>query len=160
MFSRGTSLCTACDGQDGSWRLNWQDKTLASGKIDSFDASQWHQLRLVMKGNTIRGLLDNKELTSVENNAQSAGMAFIATTVTCSITSRWPKPLSSQARINALESCRRLHIRNWLLRPEGSAEIIAELHKLLREGPLAKESPIRAEARARTDSPVSARGSW
>ncbi len=66
--------------QDGSWRLNWQDKTLASGKIDSFDASQWHQLRLVMKGSTIRGLLDNKELTSVQNNAQSAGMAFIAST--------------------------------------------------------------------------------
>ena len=66
--------------QDGSWRLNWQDKTLASDKIESFDASQWHQLRLVMKGSTIRGLVDGRELTSVEHSAQSAGMAFIAST--------------------------------------------------------------------------------
>ena len=33
-----------------------------------------------MKGGTIRGLVDGKELTSVQHNAQSAGMAFIAST--------------------------------------------------------------------------------
>ncbi len=41
-----------------------------------------------------------------------------------------------------------------------TAEIIAELHKLLHEGPVAKESPIRVAARARADPPASARGSW
>jgi len=33
-----------------------------------------------MKGSTIRGLVDGRELTSVEHSAQSAGMAFIAST--------------------------------------------------------------------------------
>lgn len=66
--------------RDGRWQLNWQYTTLASGQISKFVPSNWHHLRLEMKGNQITGLVDGKQLTTVTAEKGMKGMAFIAST--------------------------------------------------------------------------------
>jgi galactosylceramidase len=66
--------------RDGRWQLNWQYTTLASGQINKFVPSNWHHLRLEMKGSQITGLVDGKPLTTVTTESGTKGMAFIAST--------------------------------------------------------------------------------
>lgn len=66
--------------RDGRWQLNWKYTTLASGQIREFNPSDWHHLRLEMKGDQITGLIDGKKLATVSNSTGLKGMAFIAST--------------------------------------------------------------------------------
>jgi galactosylceramidase len=66
--------------RDGRWQLNWKYTTLASGQIWGFNPSDWHHLRLEMKGDQIMGLVDGKKLAIATNSAGLKGMAFIAST--------------------------------------------------------------------------------
>src|SRR6185312_10453678 len=66
--------------RDGRWQLNWQYTTLASGQIIEFKPSDWHHLRLEMKGDQITGFIDGKKLTTISNTSGLKGMAFIAST--------------------------------------------------------------------------------
>jgi galactosylceramidase len=65
---------------DGRWQLNWQYTTLASGQIEKFKPSDWHNLSLEMKGDQITGFIDGKELVTITDNLGIKGMAFIAST--------------------------------------------------------------------------------
>ena len=66
--------------RDGRWQLNWQYSTLASGQIENFKPSDWHHLRLEMKGDQITGLIDGKKLTTISEKSGLKGMAFLAST--------------------------------------------------------------------------------
>jgi galactosylceramidase len=66
--------------RDGRWQLNWQYTTLASGQIENFNPSDWHHLRLEMKGNQITGLVDGNKLATISDKSGLKGMAFIAST--------------------------------------------------------------------------------
>ncbi|MGA2617440.1 MAG: hypothetical protein ABSF26_07510 [Thermoguttaceae bacterium] len=66
--------------KDGSWKLNYQGKVLASGKIPGFDGTAWHAMRIVLRGTTIRGYLDGRMLAAVSDSARSQGMAYLAST--------------------------------------------------------------------------------
>jgi len=66
--------------RDGRWQLNWQYTTLASGQIIEFKPSDWHHLRLEMKGDQITGFIDGKKLTTISDASGLKGMAFIAST--------------------------------------------------------------------------------
>lgn len=66
--------------RDGRWQLNWQYSTLASGQIENFKPSDWHHLRLEMKGNQITGFVDGKKLAIISDKSGLKGMAFIAST--------------------------------------------------------------------------------
>ena len=65
---------------DGRWSLNWQDTTLASGQIASFQPAAWHHLRLELKGNELSGDVDGKILATVSDKSRAAGMAVLAST--------------------------------------------------------------------------------
>jgi galactosylceramidase len=65
---------------DGRWQINWQYSVLASGQIEKFKPSDWHNLRLEMKGDQITGFIDGEKLASVSDKSGSKGMAFIAST--------------------------------------------------------------------------------
>ena len=66
--------------RDGRWQLNWQYNTLASGEIKQFKPTDWHHLRLEMKGDQITGFVDGNRLATVSSNSGLKGMAFIAST--------------------------------------------------------------------------------
>ena len=66
--------------KDGGWRLNYQDRALASGRITGFDGSSWHNLKIAMDGKVIRGAIDGKQVAEVTDDAASAGMAYLAST--------------------------------------------------------------------------------
>jgi len=66
--------------RDGRWQLNWQYTTLVAGQIENFKPSDWHHLRLEMKGDQITGLVDGKKMATVTNKSGAKGMAFIAST--------------------------------------------------------------------------------
>ena len=66
--------------RDGRWQLNWSFTTLASGQIAQFQPAGWHHLRLEMQGGEIKGKVDGKVLTTVSDNSNAKGMAFIAST--------------------------------------------------------------------------------
>jgi galactosylceramidase len=66
--------------RDGNWQLNWQDRTLASGKLSDFNPDAWHQLRLALQGDRISGFINGKKLTSVNDTSGTKGMAFLAST--------------------------------------------------------------------------------
>jgi galactosylceramidase len=70
----GYRLILASDGQ---WQLNWQLKTLASGKLGSFDSSTWHCLRLCMKGPNIDAIIDGVNVASLTDASGTRGMAFL-----------------------------------------------------------------------------------
>lgn len=65
---------------DGRWQLNWQYSALASGQIEKFKPSDWHNLRLEMRGDQITGIIDGKTIATVTDNSGLKGMAFIAST--------------------------------------------------------------------------------
>ena len=48
--------------KDGTWKLNYQAKTLASGAIKAFDGEQWHSMKIVLRGATIEGYVDGQSL--------------------------------------------------------------------------------------------------
>ena len=66
--------------RDGRWQLNWQYTVIASGQIRQFVPSDWHHLRLEMSGQKITGYIDGQKMISVQHDAGSKGMAFIAST--------------------------------------------------------------------------------
>ena len=66
--------------RDGNWQVNWQDRTLASGKLADFDPSVWHQLRLIMQGDRISGFINGERLAEVDDKSGTKGMAFLAST--------------------------------------------------------------------------------
>lgn len=66
--------------RDGRWQLNWQYSTLSSGQIKNFKPSDWHHLRLEMKGDQITGFVDNNKLATISGKSGLKGMAFIAST--------------------------------------------------------------------------------
>ena len=66
--------------KDGSWRLKYQEKILASGAIQGFDASAWHSMRLVLRGSTIHGMIDGRSLAEVKDTSRSNGMPYLAST--------------------------------------------------------------------------------
>ena len=66
--------------RDGRWQLNWQYTTLASGQIIEFKSSDWHHLRLEMKGDQITGSIDGKKLATISDTSGLKGMAFITST--------------------------------------------------------------------------------
>jgi len=70
----GYRLILASDGQ---WQLNWQLKTLESGRIVSFDNSMWHRLRLSMKGSNIDAVIDGVSVASLTDASGTQGMAFL-----------------------------------------------------------------------------------
>ena len=67
-------------GQDGGWKLNYQEKVLASGMIDKFNASQWHAMKIVFQADRICGYLDGRLLADVRDASRAAGMAYLAST--------------------------------------------------------------------------------
>ncbi len=66
--------------RDGLWQINWQYTTLASGQVEEFKPSDWHHLRLEMKGEQITGFVDNNKLATISDKSGLKGMAFIAST--------------------------------------------------------------------------------
>jgi galactosylceramidase len=66
--------------RDGRWQLNWQYTSLAAGQIEGFKATDWHHLRLEMKGDQINGSEDGRKLASVSDQSGVRGMAFLAST--------------------------------------------------------------------------------
>jgi galactosylceramidase len=66
--------------RDGRWQLNWQYSILSSGQIEKFKPSDWHHLRLEMKGDQITGFVDNNKLATISAKSGLMGMAFIAST--------------------------------------------------------------------------------
>lgn len=66
--------------RDGHWQLDWQDRTLASGKLADFNPDAWHQLRLTLQGDRISGFIDGEKLASVNDKSGAKGMAFLAGT--------------------------------------------------------------------------------
>lgn len=66
--------------KDGKWRLNYQDKTLASGAVAGFDAAKWHGMRLEFRGDAIAGAIDGKEVARAKDGTVGNGMAVLAST--------------------------------------------------------------------------------
>ena len=66
--------------KDGTWKLNYQEKTLASGAITAFDAARWHGMKIVFRGDMIQGYLDGQPLANVKDASRSSGMAYLAST--------------------------------------------------------------------------------
>lgn len=66
--------------RDGRWQLNFHYTTLSSGQIENFKPSDWHHIRLEMKGDQITGFVDNIKLTTISGKSGLKGMAFIAST--------------------------------------------------------------------------------
>ena len=64
--------------KDGSWKLNYQDRILAAGAIQGFEASAWHSMKLVLRGSTIRGMIDSRPLAEVKDLSRSNGMPYLA----------------------------------------------------------------------------------
>jgi galactosylceramidase len=66
--------------KDGSWKLNYQDKPLASGAIKDFNAGAWHAMKIEFHGAVIRGYIDGQLLARVQEATRSNGMAYLAST--------------------------------------------------------------------------------
>ncbi len=66
--------------KNGSWKLNYQSKVLAAGKMQGFDGAAWHAMRIVLRGTTIRGYLDGRMLAGVTDSSRARGMAYLAST--------------------------------------------------------------------------------
>jgi galactosylceramidase len=63
---------------DGTWKLNWQETTLAGGVAASFDPAAWHHLRLEFRGDQIRAHLGGALLAEVTDTSNPKGMAVLA----------------------------------------------------------------------------------
>ena len=66
--------------KEGTWKLNYQEKTLASGAIKDFGPDRWHTMKIVLRGATIGGYVDGQLLAEVQNSTRSNGMAYLAST--------------------------------------------------------------------------------
>jgi galactosylceramidase len=66
--------------KQGDWKLNYQNRTLASGTLPGFDGSAWHSLKLVLRGTTIRGTIDGHLLAEVRDSSRANGMPYLAST--------------------------------------------------------------------------------
>jgi len=66
--------------KDGSWKLKYQERILAAGVVEKFDASAWHSMKLVLRGTTICGYIDGKRLADVKDSSRSHGMPYLAST--------------------------------------------------------------------------------
>jgi galactosylceramidase len=66
--------------KDGTWKLNYQEKTLASGVLRDFDATLWHNMKIVLRGDTIEGAIDGASLAVVRDASRGNGMAYLAST--------------------------------------------------------------------------------
>ena len=66
--------------KDGSWKLKYQERTLATGVVEKFDASAWHSMKLVLRGTTICGYIDGQRLADVKDSSRSYGMPYLAST--------------------------------------------------------------------------------
>lgn len=63
--------------KSGNWGLFYQNKELASGGINSFDASLWHSMSLSFLGDSISATINSKPLVTVIDNSTKSGMAYI-----------------------------------------------------------------------------------
>ena len=73
--------------KDGSWKLNYQKKILASGTIQGFEPSAWHAMKLVLRGTTIRGMIDGRSIAEVTDSSRMACRTWpVPTTLTFSTT--------------------------------------------------------------------------
>ena len=63
----------------GTWTLSLQKTVFATGKLDHFDASQWHNLKVVFNKTNIQGWVDGQKLADVQNATEAEGMADLAT---------------------------------------------------------------------------------
>jgi galactosylceramidase len=66
--------------KDGTWKLNYQEQNLATGSIKNFSAARWHSMKILFRGDTIRGYLDGEMLAQTKNSSRSNGMAYLAST--------------------------------------------------------------------------------
>ena len=66
--------------RNGAWKLNYQDRVLASGSLARFDASRWHTMKLSLVGPRIRGFIDGRRLADAQEMTRAHGMAYLATT--------------------------------------------------------------------------------
>jgi galactosylceramidase len=66
--------------KDGSWKLKYQEKILASGTLQGFEASAWHSMKLVLHGTTIRGMIDGRSIAEVKDASRASGMPYLAST--------------------------------------------------------------------------------
>ena len=66
--------------KDGAWKLKYQEKVLASGTLPGFDAAAWHSMKLVLRGTTIRGMIDGHSLAEVTDTSRANGMPYLAST--------------------------------------------------------------------------------
>ena len=64
--------------KDGTWKLKYQERVLASGVVREFDAAGWHAMKIAFRGDTIRGFIDGQLLARVRDASRSAGMAYLA----------------------------------------------------------------------------------
>jgi galactosylceramidase len=63
--------------KSGNWSLFYQDKSLAYGSINSFDASLWHIMSLSFLANSISATIDGRPLAKVIDNSAKSGLAYI-----------------------------------------------------------------------------------
>ena len=63
---------------DGQWRLHWQDQERATGTLASFDAAQWHKLRLETHGTHISAHINGIQVAEATSDSASKGMAYLA----------------------------------------------------------------------------------
>jgi galactosylceramidase len=66
--------------KQGGWKLNYQNRTLASGIMADFDGAAWHSLKLVLRGTTIRGMIDGRLLAEAKDSSRAGGMPYLAST--------------------------------------------------------------------------------
>ena len=66
--------------RDGNWKLNYQGKNLGSGTLSDFDRSAWHNLKLVLAGETLKGFIDGRLLTETKDGSVAHGMPYLAST--------------------------------------------------------------------------------
>jgi galactosylceramidase len=63
---------------DGRWHLHWQDEERATGTLASFDATQWHRLRLETQGSNIRAFIGGTMVAEATTESSTKGMAYLA----------------------------------------------------------------------------------
>jgi hypothetical protein len=63
---------------EGNWQLNWQDRTLATGKAGDARRESWQHLRLEFEGATIRARINGRLAAEVTDTSNAKGMAVLA----------------------------------------------------------------------------------
>jgi hypothetical protein len=81
-FGTDLSGCGLALSKDGTWTLLDHGHTLADGKIDGFDGSAWHTLKVTFAGERVLAGIDGKAVADVSiagDKNPRHGMAFLAT---------------------------------------------------------------------------------